>query len=70
MLNLLLSSILKDLMEIFGLSDLYFPQFNLSIEIDEGQHKNMIHEDDIRDNDYLLTTQELMQHLKDGCLKE
>ena len=46
----------------FGLSDLYFPQFNLSIEIDEGQHENSIKEDTVRDQDYLLATQDLLQH--------
>jgi very-short-patch-repair endonuclease len=46
----------------FGLSDLYFPQFNLSIEIDEGQHKSTIKEDKVRDKDYLLATQGLLQH--------
>ena len=53
----------------FGLSDLYFPQFNLSIEIDEGQHKNLIKEDDIRDQDYLLATKELQQHPKEWMPK-
>jgi len=46
----------------FGLSDLYFPQFNLSIEIDEGQHKATIKQDKVRDKDYILSTQELPQH--------
>lgn len=37
----------------YGLIDLYFPQFNLAIEIDEAHHKNDINQtlDEIRKND-------------------
>jgi len=50
----------------FGLSDLYFPQFNLSIEIDEGQHEKErnITKDEIRDIDYISATENLLQHEK------
>jgi very-short-patch-repair endonuclease len=50
----------------FGLSDMYFPQFNLSIEIDEGQHENErnISKDKIRDIDYISATEKLLQHSK------
>ena len=53
----------------FGLSDLYFPQFNLSIEIDEGQHENSIKQDKVRDQDYLLATQDLLQHAREWMPK-
>jgi very-short-patch-repair endonuclease len=53
----------------FGLSDLYFPQFNLSIEIDEGQHENSIKHDTVRDQDYVLATQDLLQHTKEWMPK-
>ena len=48
----------------FGLTDLYFPQFNLSIEIDEGHHSNIhsMHKDKIRDRDYLAAIENLKQH--------
>lgn len=50
----------------FGLSDLYFPQFNLSVEIDEGQHEKErnITKDQIRDLDYISATYNLLQHDK------
>lgn len=37
----------------YGLIDLYFPQFNLAIEIDEAHHKTGINQtlDEIRKND-------------------
>ena len=48
----------------FGLTDLYFPQFNLSIEIDEGHHSNLhsMQKDKIRDRDYLVAIKNLKQH--------
>ena len=55
----------------FGLTDLYFPQFNLSIEIDEDHHTNSysMHKDKIRDRDYLVATKNLIQHPKDWSPK-
>ena len=51
----------------FGLSDLYFPQFNLSIEIDESHHqkKRNMTRDFIRDLDYIDATDNLYQHRKE-----
>ena len=48
----------------FGLTDLYFPQFNLSIEIDEDHHSNLysMQKDKIRDRDYLVAIKNLKQH--------
>lgn len=43
---------------------MYFPQFNFSVEIDEGQHINAIEQDKIRDQDYIFATKELKQHPK------
>ena len=55
----------------FGLTDLYFPQFNLSIEIDEDHHSNVcsMQKDKIRDRDYLVATKNLTQHPKEWSPK-
>lgn len=55
----------------FGLTDLYFPQFNLSIEIDEDHHSNecSMQKDMIRDRDYLVATKNLIQHPKEWSPK-
>jgi very-short-patch-repair endonuclease len=48
----------------FGMADMYFPQFNLSIEIDESQHDSERHidQDKIRDRDYVSATGDLFSH--------
>ncbi len=50
----------------FGMADMYFPQFNLSIEIDESQHDTQRHidQDKIRDKDYVAATENLFSHPK------
>ncbi len=40
----------------FALAELYVPQINLFIEVDEGQHRKTITADEIRDADFELAT--------------
>lgn len=39
-----------------ALTDLYFPQFQIHIEIDEGHHKNLIQFDKLREEDIINAT--------------
>lgn len=40
----------------YARTDMYFPQFNLHIEIDEGYHKNNVEADEIRESDIVNIT--------------
>ncbi|MBB6715569.1 AbaSI family restriction endonuclease [Clostridium gasigenes] len=40
----------------YALTDMYFPQINLHVEVDEGQHKNNIEADEIREADIINIT--------------
>jgi len=40
----------------FALTDLYFPQFHIHIEVDEPAHKNNKHADEIREQDIVSVT--------------
>ena len=42
--------------ERYALVDLYFPQFNICIEIDEPHHKNNVKKDEIRESDIINAT--------------
>lgn len=42
--------------ERYALVDLYFPQFNICIEIDEPHHKNNVEKDEIREDDIINAT--------------
>jgi len=40
----------------FGFADLYIPQINLFVEVDEGHHRRKVDADEIRDVDFALAT--------------
>jgi very-short-patch-repair endonuclease len=43
-------------LEGYALTDLFFPQLQVHIEIDEGHHKNQIHSDNLREVDIINAT--------------
>ncbi|MFM2477347.1 AbaSI family restriction endonuclease [Celerinatantimonas sp. MCCC 1A17872] len=47
-----------------ALTDLYFPQFNLHLEIDELHHQRQIREDEQRERDIIQVTDHSIEHIK------
>lgn len=47
-----------------ALTDLYFPQFNLHLEIDEPHHVNQSEADDLRSRDIIEVTQHTIERIK------
>lgn len=47
-----------------ALTDIYFPQFNLHVEIDEPDHENHLQDDELREQDIILQTGHEVKHIK------
>lgn len=48
----------------YYLTDLYFPQFDIHLEVDEPFHSNKIEEDQRRENDIVLATEHQIKRIK------
>lgn len=47
-----------------ALTDIYFPQFNLHVEIDEPAHENHLESDELRERDIIQTTRHKVRRIK------
>lgn len=45
-------------------TDIYFPQLDLHLEIDEPHHSNQLHDDDVREQDIIMVTGHKIKRIK------